>query len=421
MMRRCVLLLMCVLGLCQWGQAQETWPRFRGENGAGVSDLKGLPTQWTEKDFEWQVELPGVGHSSPVIWKDALFLATSDSSGERTLRCLDALTGKQRWAQSVKLSANKTHNKNNYASATPAVDAERVYITFGDDDHHLIQAFTHAGKSVWEYDLGAIDTQHGQGMSPIIHGELVILCSDQRGPSMVVALDRKTGKEVWKNIREVREASYSTPMIYEAAGHPAVLICEAGVSGHTALDLKTGQQLWSSGAVELRTCSSVIQAGKLVIGVCGQGGQGKFMWATDPWGDGGKAGKVVYSRTKILPYVPTPLYVNGRLFFWTDAGMVACVNAETGEDIWVERIGNNFTGSPIAVDGKIYCISEDGMVGVVDASDTFKFHGFSPIASKPGSTPAIADDSYSTPAVANGRLYLRGFHTLACLKAKTAP
>jgi outer membrane protein assembly factor BamB len=390
-------------------QAQETWPRFRGPNGAGISDLKGLPTQWTEQDYEWKVELPGVGHSSPVIWKDALFVATSEPTGERSIRCLDALTGKQRWAESTTLGKNSLHKKNSYASSTPAVDEERVYVTFGDDNHHLIQAFSHAGKRVWDYDLGPIDTQHGQGMSPIVYGEAVILCSDQRGPSYVVALDRKSGKEIWKINREIREASYSTPLVYESPGHPPVLICEAGISGHTGLDLQTGKQLWSTGAVELRTCSSLMQAGKLVIGTCGQGGRGKFMWATDPWGNGTEGGKVVYTRDKMLPYVPTPLYVNGRLFYWTDDGMVVCTNAETGEDIWFERVGKNYTGSPIAVDGKIYSISEDGQVGVVDASDTFKFHGFSP----------IGDDSYSTPAVANGRLYLRGFHTLACLKAKT--
>ncbi len=411
MILRSLLMCLCLIGLCQPGQSQDVWPRFRGENGVGVSDLQGMPTNWTEQDYEWRIELPGVGHSSPVIWKDALFLATSDPNGERTLRCFDALTGKQRWAQSIKLGTNGLHKKNSYASATPAVDDERVYVTYGDDNHHIIQAYTHAGKSAWEYDLGAIDTQHGQGMSPIVHGELVILCSDQRGPSMVVALDRKTGKEVWKTTREIREASYSTPLVYEAVGHPPVLICEAGISGHTALDLKTGQQIWSTGPVDLRTCSSVMQAGKLVIGVCGQGGRGKFLWATDPWGEDNKAGKITYTRTQYLPYVPTPLYVNGRLFLWTDDGMVVCVNAETGEDIWFERIGKNYTGSPIAIDGKIYCISEDGMVGVVDASDTFKFHGFSP----------IGDDSYSTPAVANGRLYLRGFHTLSCLKAKATP
>ncbi len=411
MMRRSWLVWVCLFGLCETGQAQETWPRFRGEHGAGVSLLKGLPTNWSEQDYEWKIELPGIGHSSPVVWKDFLFLATSDPQGERTLRGFDALSGKERWSHSIQLGQNGLHKKNSYASATPAVDEERVYITFGDDEHHLIQAFTHAGKSVWEYDLGPIDTQHGQGMSPIIHGEMVILCSDQRGPSLVVALDRTTGKEVWKSIREVREASYSTPLVYQSEGHPAVLICEAGISGHTALDLQTGQQLWSTGPVELRTCSSVMQAGKLIVGVCGQGGRGKFMWATDPWGTDNKSGKVVYTRTKYLPYVPTPLYVNGRLFFWTDDGMVVCVNAETGEDIWFERIGKNFTGSPVAIDGKIYCISEDGMVGVVDASDTFKFHGFSP----------LGDDSFSTPAVANGRMYLRGFHTLACLKAKSVP
>ncbi len=409
-MLRSALLCVCLLGLCGSAMAQDTWPRFRGENGAGVSDLKGLPTQWTAQDYEWKIELPGVGHSSPVIWKDALFLTTSETNGARSLRCLDALTGKQRWAESTTLGTNALHKKNSYASSTPAVDDERVYVTFGDDNHHLIQAFSHAGKRVWEYDLGAIDTQHGQGMSPIVYGNAVILCSDQRGPSFVVALDRQTGQEIWKVNREVREASYSTPMVYEAAGHPPVLICEAGISGHTGLDLKTGNQLWSTGAVELRTCSSLMQAGKLVIGVCGQGGRGKFLWSTDPWGDENKAGRQVYTRTKMLPYVPTPLYVNGRLFLWTDDGMVVCVNAETGEDIWFERIGKNYTGSPIAVDGKIYSISEDGDVGVVDASDTFRFHGFSP----------LGDNSFSTPAVANGRLYLRGFHTLACLKAKTA-
>lgn len=388
--------------------AQDNWPRFRGPNGVGVSDLKGLPTQWTEKDYEWKIELPGVGHSSPVIWKEALFLCTSSTDGERTLRCYDALTGRQRWAESIKLGTNALHKKNSYASATPAVDEERVYVTFGDDEHHVLGAYSHEGKKVWSYDLGAIDTQHGQGMSPIIHAELVILCSDQRGPSSIVALNRKTGVEVWRTVREFREASYSTPLIYTAAGHDPVLLCEAGVNGHSALDLQTGEPLWASGPVEFRTCSSIVQAGKLVIGTCGQGGRGKILWATDPWGEENKAGKVAYTRTKALPYVPTPVYANGRLFLWNDDGTVVCMNAETGEDIWAERVGKNYTGSPIVVDGKIYCISEDGMVAVMDASDTYKFHGFSP----------LGDDSYATPSVANGRLYLRGFRTLACLKAQ---
>ena len=402
------LLLISAMAFCLPALAQDTWPRFRGENGSGLSDLKGLPTQWTEEDYEWKITLPGTGHSSPVIWKDALFLATGEESGARSLRCYDAITGKERWAETVTLGKNHLHKKNSYASATPAVDEDRVYITFGDDSHHLLQAYTHSGEKVWEYDLGPIDTQHGQGMSPIVYGESVFLCSDQRGPSMVVAVDRKTGKEIWKVDREIREASYSTPLIYESEGHPPVLICQAGISGHTALDLKTGQQLWSTGTVPDRTCGSPVQAGKLIIGTSGKGGRGNLLCATDPWGDDNKAGKVVFTRTKYLPYVPTPIYVNGRIFLWTDDGMIVCANAETGEDLWVERVGKNFTGSPIAVGGKIYSISEDGQVGVVDASDTYNFHGFSP----------LGDDSFSTPAVANGRLYLRGFHTLACLKAK---
>lgn len=414
-MRRFFLMLFCMLSLCPAVTAQDsiavqrTWPRFRGANGAGISDLKGLPSQWSESDYAWKIELPGVGHSSPVIWGDALFLTTAEKSGERSIRCYDAITGQQRWAQSSTLGQNALHKKNSYASATPTVDEERVYVTFGDDQHHLIMALTHAGEKVWEYDLGAIDTQHGQGMSPIVYGDTVFLCSDQRGPSMIVALHRKTGDVVWKVDREVREASYSTPLVYESAGHPPVLICQAGISGHTGLDLQTGQILWSTGTVEDRTCSSLTRAGKLIIGTCGKGGRGRFLWATDPWKEGPPSEKVVYTRTKMLPYVPTPIYANDRLFLWTDDGMVVCANAETGEDIWFERVGKNYTGSPIAIADKIYCISEDGMVGVIDASDSFKFHGFSP----------LGDDSYSTPAVANGRLYLRGFHTLACLKAKT--
>lgn len=403
--RRCIAVVLGCLAVSIAATAGEDWTRFRGPDGAGTSDLKGVPTHWTAADYEWILNLPGKGHSSPVIWEKLLFVSTGEETGQRTLHCLNASTGETIWKDSIQLEANHLHKKNSYASGTPAVDGQRVFVVFADEKKYTLLAYRFNGERLWSQDLGAFSSQHGQGVSPIVFQGKVIVPDDQMGPSKVVALDAETGKTVWSTERRFRRTSYSTPIVVDVAGKDQ-LICLCGATGLSGLDLATGEELWYSGELPMRTVASPIYGSGLLFATCGSGGRGKLMVAVDPK----ENGKVHAERSQNLPYVPTPLVHEGYLYLWNDDGIVCCVDlsGDFSENVWRERVGGTYSGSPVVIDGKLYCISEDGEIAVVDAKPVFKQYGKSP----------LGDESYGTPAVGNGRVYFRGFHTLACLKAK---
>ena len=151
--------LLCVVAWsCCVSQADE-WPRFRGPNGEGKSALKGVPTQWTMEDYEWVVELPGKGHSSPCVWGENLFVTTGTDAGERMILCLNALTGEKKWSDGTQLEASHLHKKNSYGSGTPATDGEHVYVAFADENQYLVNAYTMAGEKVWSQNLGVFLSQ----------------------------------------------------------------------------------------------------------------------------------------------------------------------------------------------------------------------------------------------------------------------
>ena len=390
--------------LCPSDLSAQQWSRFRGPNGEGKSTLKGVPAKWTMDDYEWVIKLPGKGHSSPVIWDDHLFITTSEGDGTRTVMCLDAMTGETRWEDSITLQPNHLHKKNSYASGTPATDGEHVYVAFADEQHYTILAYNFSGERLWSQDMGSFTSQHGQGVSPIVYEGLVIVPDDQMGPSKIVALNAESGEPVWTSTRGYRKTSYSTPMILNVDGKD-LLICISGALGIAGLDPKTGEELWTSGELPLRTVASPIYGEGRLIASCGSGGVGKFMVAVDP----NKKGEVTSERTRGLPYVPTPIIHEGHIYLWNDKTSICCVdlNGDLSQNVWSERIEGNFSGSPVLIDDKIYCISEEGDVVVIAAKPEFKLYGRSP----------LGDASYATPAVANGRVYLRGFSSLACLKA----
>lgn len=385
----------------------EDWTRFRGTNGEGKSDLSGVPTEWDLSDYEWKIDLPGKGHSSPIILGDKLFITTGEKNGTRTTHCLNALTGEPIWHDSIDLDANHLHKKNSYASGTPATDGERVYVAFADEKQYTLLSYSLDGERLWSRNLGSFTSQHGQGVSPIVYEGKVIVPDDQMGPSKIVALNSKTGENVWTTERNFRKTSYSTPMITLVNGQ-AQIICLSGALGLAGLDPDTGKELWHSGELPLRTVASPVLGAGMLFASCGSGGRGKFMVAVDPT----QKGKVVGERTQNLPYVPTPVVHEGHLYLWNDDGIVCCIDlsGDLSKNVWRERVGGTYSGSPVLIGGNIYCISEDGVVHVVAASPQYKKLGANP----------LGDESYATPAVANGRVYLRGFHTLACLKAQTS-
>lgn len=397
------------------GHAQN-WTRFRGDNGTGISDQQGIPVKWSPGDYAWNIELPGEGHSSPVIFKDKLFITSAiDKGAVRYLFCLNAKTGERIWARSVGFNRSRKHKESSWASATPVVDADRVYIAFADKESYTLAAYDFDGELVWRRNLGAFESQHGQGVSPILFEQLIIIPNLQKGPSSVVAFDKKSGRSVWSSVQKFYKTSYSTPIIVKPDGEQPQLICASGALGMASLNPYTGKLNWNTGEFPSprRTVASPIYVDGLVIQTCGGGGKGNVLIAVDP-SEPEKADKmrVVYTRRANLPYVPTPVGYEGHLYLWNDNGVVCCVVAKTGKTVWTKRVGGNYRGSPICIDGKLYCMTQKkGEVVVLAASPEFKLLGRS----------AFGDGSQSTPAVANGRLYLRSYRRLASLEAKKSP
>ena len=414
-----LLLICCFSQFCCLSAAKvhgENWPRFRGPNGTGASDLQGVPTQWSEEDYEWTTQLPGIGHSSPVIWDDALFLTSGNDRntdpesavGSRSLHRVNAITGDLEWSREFELSSDVLHTKNSYASCTPTLDGERVYLAMATDDEYLLVALTMEGEELWTAALGPFESQHGQGVSPIVYKDMVILANDQMGPSSIMAFDRESGDEVWTTPRNQRKTSYATPCIMPVEGYGPQILCLSGASGLAGLDPETGRQLWATGELPHRTVASPTFGDGVVIATCGGGGIGKYMIAMEAPGSGAQQDpEIRYEREQSegLPYVPTPIIHDNHVYLWCDQAMVCCVEIDTGETVWRKRVEGNYSGSPVMIDGKLYCISEGGEIAVLDASPEFHLYGSSP----------LGDGSHATPAVANGRVYFRGFGRLACL------
>ncbi len=269
-MRSLTLVLTLTLTLCVHGQE---WSRFRGPNGSGVSDATSIPTTWTDKDYLWKVPLPGVGHSSPVVWGDKVFVTAGDKSGKRLVLCLDAATGKTLWQKEFLASAYKMHVRNSIATSTPAADAERLYVAWATPDRLTLMALDHQGQTVWQNDLGTFKSQHGFGVSPIVFNDLVILPNDQDNGGSILAFEAKTGKVRWTASRKPKNATYSTPCVYQPRGRPPELIFTNWQHGVTALDPKTGKTTWEISVFEVnkqeRAIASPVVAGDLILSTCG--------------------------------------------------------------------------------------------------------------------------------------------------------
>lgn len=387
----------------------ENWPRFRGENGSGLSSQAGIPSTWAENDYAWKVELPNVGHSAPVIWEKSLFVTTAtEGGGERFLHCLDADSGEQRWQVSVKLGESKKHPKNSWASSTPATDGERVYVLFADTEKLLAAAWDFAGQQVWTRDLGAYNSEHGLGASPIVQDGLLIIPNDQVGPSSLIALNPSNGDVVWNSPRPAGKTGYSTPVIARGTGSELQVICSTEASGVSSNDLRTGKLNWQTEKLPMRTVASPIVADGLVFATCGEGGNGKYFAAIRTDLSSEPASRVVFERKTMLPYVPCLVAKDDLLFLWGDKGIMVCLELHTGNEIWSERIDGAFTGSPICIEDRLYCVTETGEVVVLNAGREFRQLG----------RTALGDDCHSTPAVANGHLYLRTFRHVFAIKAK---
>lgn len=407
-MNRITTTLAFALGLAVSSLDAQEWSRFRGTDGSGISAAKTVPTKISAGDINWQVDLPGTGHSSPVAWGDRLFLTVGDErAGGVSLICLETGKGRLLWKRSFPLNPFRKHKYNSYASATPVADAERVYVGWSEPDKYTFAALTHDGKTVWQRDLGPYVSQHGSGASAMIYEGKIILNSMKDADSFVIALDPQTGKTIWKTDRPSEVAAYGTATVYTPKGGKPQLLFTSQADGIFALNPDNGKQLWQMpGLFKKRSASSVVVAGDVCWGTCGSGGGGNYVVAVRPGvPELGRKPELAWElrRSSMAPYVSTSLVQGEYAYLLSDAGFLSCIKHQSGEVVYSERLnsggsrGANFFSSPLIINGHLYCLTTDGKLYVVKSGpkyevvSEFDFH----------------DTCHATPAVHRGRLYVR--------------
>ena len=394
----------------------DDWTRFRGPNGSGLApDSPAIPAVWTERDQLWKTPLPGAGHSSPVIASGKLFVTAADpKAGKRSLICLDASSGSILWTKSYDFAPFKQHQDNNHAAATPAIDAQHVYAAWPSPERYDLVALDHQGNEKWTVNLGKFVSQHGNGASPIVVDDLVVLANDQDGPdASVVAVEARTGQVKWKVPRIPGKGSSATPCLYTAKDGGKQVILASSPNGLTGLDAKTGKIVWQLKepiTLPQRVVASPIVAGDLVIASCGEGANARTVVAVKP-GTATEPAKIAWRHDnkempRVLPYVPSYTAKDNLLFAWSDTGgTVTCMAADTGKVLWQEKTGGDFYASPVCLNNRLYNLTKSGEVVVINASDKYELLGRIPLNER----------TQASAAVANGKLYLRTLGHVMCI------
>ena len=380
------------------------WPQFRGPTAQGVSTEENPPLTWSAtENVAWKAELPGESWSSPVIWLDRVFITTATDSGESChVLSLDRKTGRILWDKEVfKQVQRRKQARNTFATPTPATDGERVYAAFNDGS---FVALNFDGSPAWENREYKFYGEHGLGSSPILRDGLLLMARDGSSEgedkklgwqqaweqARVIALDAKTGRERWQGRRGLSRISHGTPCIWENNGR-AQVVTEAGdvVQG---FDLKTGERIWSSQVIGEGKVPSVVLGDGLVFTSGGWGGK-ETIKAFKLGGSGDlQETNLVWEQKKGMPKVPSMIYVKPYLFAITDGGVASCMKAESGEIVWQERIGGNFAASPVAANGRIYLVGDDGVTTVIAAGPEFKVLAKNPVGEKVQASPALSHD-----------------------------
>lgn len=399
--RTLVVFLCAVAALAPTARAQE-WTRFRGPNGSGQSDATAIPTEWSENDYLWKAPLAGVGNSSPVLWGQRIFLTSADpQDGTRFVICLSAEDGKPIWKQDFPARSHPIHLQNSLASSTPVVDQDHVYCAWATPEEFTLVAMNHDGTTAWRANLGPFVSKHGFGTSPILYNDQLIITNDQDADSFLIAVDRASGLTRWKVPRKVHEeqnASYAAPCIFQPKIGPAELIVCSWAHGITSVDPATGKTNWEAAVLERRPVGSPIIVDGMILANCGEGSGNNSVVAVLPGGAPDRQAQLLYKIDKTsAPYVPSLVAKGSLVFLWGDRGVVTCIDAPTGKIHWRERVGGNYSGSPVRVGDHIFCVSAEGDVVCLAAADKYKLLGRS----------SLGEASRASPAVAGGRMFLR--------------
>jgi outer membrane protein assembly factor BamB len=433
--QRIAITIAFAIGMTVAAHAQN-WPAFRGPNGSGIADARPLPVAWdAEKNVNilWKTPVPGLGHSSPAIWGERIFVTAAISSAKTSeynakdddiepandasvhrwmVYALDKPSGKILWSRTAHQGVPKVkrHVKASQANATPVTNGRVVIVSFGSEG---LYAYDMDGKPLWKQDLGILDPGYagqpelswGFASSPVIYQDLVILQCDKQQDSFMVAFNIADGKQAWRVSRD-EIPSWSTPVIYR--GKARTELVTSGSKYYRGYDPLTGKELWRLRDDTQVKVPSPVVAGDLLY-LSGGNPRGRDFYVVRPGGNGDlsppaqseSTSHVAWRKTRGSPYTPTPIVYDNHLYVCNDNGVLTVYNALTGAQIYQQRIGttnSTFSASPIASAGRLYFSSEDGEVFVVRAGPKYELL----------SVNRMGEPLMATPAASDGIIVMRG-------------
>ncbi len=416
----------------------DNWHQWRGPNADGISPQGDPAVEWSEsKNVRWKVKIDGDGCSTPIVWKDRIFVLTSvktDRKPDKPVRrvpsraparlstpppdtlcrfevlCLDRATGKELWRKVAReeVPHEGRHPTHGYASASPTTDGKFLYVSFGSRGFYCYDL---DGKKVWERDLGKMRTRasFGEGSSPVLHKNRLIVLWDHEEDSSLLCLDARTGKDKWRVPRD-EGSSWSTPLIVEHEGVTQIVV--NGANRVRGYDFANGKVLWACGGQTGNTISSPAVFDGIIYCMSGFRGAALYAIPLKARGDITGSSKIAWKRGEATPYVPSPLVLDGLLYFnKVCMGVLSCVDARTGKPHYdqqrLEGLGTVYA-SPTAAAGRIYIADRDGNTLVLKHGKEYKTLA----------TNKLDDGMNASPVIVGKELFLRTHRNLYCIVAK---
>ncbi len=416
---------------------EKNWPEWRGPYGNGIAANGVFPLEWSEtNNIKWKIAIPGKGHSTPIIWEDQIFISTAvetDKEGKPEVQeegaqqgrgmpttrstkihkfivmSINKSDGKVLWQTTVKEEwpQEGTHEFGSWASNSPLTDGENIYAYFGSRGLYCLDM---KGNVKWERDFGQLNKRmnFGEGSSPALYGDKIVVTWDHEGQSFIIALDKKTGKDIWKVDRD-EGTSWASPFIVESSGKPQVITSASSLI--RSYDLDTGELIWECAGMTMNAIPMPVEADGIVYIMTGFRGNALLaIRLSEAKGNITGTDAIIWKFDKDTPYTPSPVLFEDHLYFLkSNNGILSCFDAKTGKAIYsnqrLEGMGNIFT-SPVFADNKIIILGQKGMAYVIKHGPKFE------ILAK----NQLDDNFNASPVVVGNQLFLRGYKNLYCIE-----
>lgn len=374
-----------------WVAGTDDWTGWRGPTSDGQVPSQTLPVTWSDdENIKWRVDLPGRGHGSPIVVDEKVIVATAMEEEEKqVVLAVDRESGDTLWTRVVHSSGFPTppeiHKKATNANGTVASNGERLFISFLNSDAIFLTALDLDGELIWTRQVGKFVSKFGYAPSPILYKSLVIVAADNSGGGYLSALDAETGDVAWR-VKRTEDSSYSSPMVATLGGKDQLLI--SGCNSVSSYDPATGDQNWHTECTAESTCGTIVCAGERLFASGGYPQRQTVCLSSE--------GSIIWQDSARI-YEPSMVVVGNQLVGVSDDGVAYCWDIADGNEVWKERLGGNFSASPIVCDGRVYASNLKG--------DTFVFtieEAYQEIAKN-----RLGEDCYASPAVSRGEIFLR--------------